>query len=127
MLCKTTCKKCGESFKLDIGKKSIEEVKKQLSKQNGFECPGHHVELNSPMDYWVLGEIIEGSIQSESDWLESMKKNGRILYSNDDVRELFNCTGFSCGVFCGTDKKTKESIMLDFSSSPEGNRYYYRI
>jgi len=127
MLCKTTCKKCGESFKLDIGKKSIEEVKKQLSKQNGFECPGHHVELNSPMDYWVLGEIIEGSIQSESDWLESMKKNGRILYSNDDVRELFNCTGFSMGIFCGTDKKTKERVLLDFSTSPEGNRYYYRI
>ena len=127
MLCKTTCKKCGESFKLDIGTMTKEQTIEKLSKQNRFECPGHHVELNSPMDYWVLGEIIEGSIQSESDWLESMKKNGRILYSNDDVRELFNCTGFSCGVFCGTDKKTKESIMLDFSSSPGGNRYYYRI
>jgi len=127
MLCKTTCKKCGESFKLDIGTMTKEQTIEKLSKQNGFECPGYHAELDSPMNYWVLGEIIEGSIQSESDWLESMKKNGRILYSNDDVRELFNCTGFSCGVFCGTDKKTKENVMLDFSSSPEGNRYYYRI
>ena len=127
MLCKTTCKKCGESFKLDIGTMTKEQTIEKLSKQNRFECPGHHVELNSPMDYWVLGEIIEGSIQSESDWLESMKKNGRILYSNDDVRELFNCTGFSMGIFCGTDKKTKERVLLDFSTSPEGNRYYYRI
>jgi len=113
---------------MDIGTMTKEQFIQHLSKRkNGFECPGHHVELDSPLNYWILGDIIEGSIQSESDWLDSMKKNGRILYSNDDVRELFTCNGFSYGIFCGKEKSTGKDIMLDFSTSPDGNRYYYRI
>ena len=125
MLVKSTCKKCGETFKLDIGDKSLPEIKKILAKRDSFECPGHHVEMTSPLNFWTFGEIIEGNAPTEAQWLAKMRDGGRKLYSNDEVRELFECTGFSAGMFIGFNKKTKEKVVLDFSTSPEGHRYYH--
>jgi hypothetical protein len=125
MLLKVHCKKCDVDFKMDIGEKSKDEIRVSLGKRQEFECPGHHVELNGPLNYWELGEVIPGEAPTEADWLADKQARGIRLYSNDEVRDLFSCDGFSMGLFCGKNKKTGESVVLDFCNSPEGHRYYY--
>lgn len=125
MLLKVTCKKCNENFKLDVGNKTIDQVKEQLKNQSSFECPGHHMEISSPINYWILGEIIPGEIQTEKEWLTDIKNRGIKLYSHDEINDLFVCGGFSYGLFCGHNKKTGEKVVFDFMRSPEGKRYYF--
>jgi hypothetical protein len=52
---KATCRKCGETFTLNIGENTLDEAIQLLKQKQGFECTaGHHVELGSPLDYWTI-------------------------------------------------------------------------
>lgn len=51
---KASCRKCGETFDLNIGENSREEVENLLRQQRTVNCPGQHVELSGPLDYWEL-------------------------------------------------------------------------
>ena len=52
---KATCRKCGETFTLNIGENTLEEAIEVLKSRKGFECPsGKHSEKGSPADYWTL-------------------------------------------------------------------------
>jgi len=125
MLLNVTCKKCGIKYKIDIGNKTVDQVKETLKKQDTFSCPGNHVELSGPLDYLIIGEIGSGSALSDPEWLTQKKKEGYTLLTSDEVREKFTCTGVSMGLFCGFNKETKEKVVLDFMNSPAGVRYYF--
>jgi hypothetical protein len=125
MLLNVTCKKCGLKYRIDIGDKTIDQVKETMKKQDTFSCPGHHIELSSPLNFLVFGEIEDGRALSDPEWLNQKKKEGFTLMNSDEVREKYTCTGFSCGLYCGKNKKTGESVVLDFMNSPAGVRYYF--
>lgn len=126
MLLNVTCKKCGLKYKIDIGDKTPDEVRENMKKQDNFSCPvGNHIELSSPVNYLVFGDVEPGQALADPDWLDQKKKEGYTLMNSDEVREKFTCTGFSMGLYCGTNKKTGEKVVLDFMNSPAGVRYYY--
>jgi hypothetical protein len=52
---KATCRKCGETFTLNIGENTLDEAIEMLKQSQGFECTaGKHIEQGSPMDYWTI-------------------------------------------------------------------------
>jgi len=120
-----TCKVCGSSFKLDAGEKSLDEVIKVLRARESFECPGHHFEIGSPMDFWTLGKIHEGHAPTEEDWHADMIKRHGTLYNTDELSEMFEVTGFLSGMCMAKVRETGKEVVLNYSSSPKGVRYYY--
>lgn len=128
MLLNVTCKKCGMSYKMDIGNRTKEETITVLKKQKTFSCkPGHHEEISSPVNFLTFGEIETGSAPTDDEWLSEQTKNGTVLMATDQVREKYTCTGFSAGLFVGyrNDDKTRKTVYLDYTHSPSGKRYYY--
>ena len=127
MMLNVTCKKCNTSFKLDISNDTLDQTKEKLSAMDTFSfCPGNHIEISSPINYLVFGDIVEGKIQTEKQWLKDMKKKGYKLISNDDIQKNYSCNGFSSGFFIGFKKDNpNDKLVLDFMRSPEGNRYYF--
>jgi hypothetical protein len=129
MLVQVHCKKCGEDFKLDIGDKPLSEVIESFRKETGFHCdPGNHVELSSRLNYWVFGELSEGSAPDPADQLKKLMETRKEVFSNEEFQKqiLYEVTGFSMGCCICRDKKTRETVYFDFTHI--GNvRYYYRI
>lgn len=127
MLLNVECKKCQSKFQIDIGNDSIEQTKEKLSKMDTFSfCPGHHVEISSPINYLILNDIVPGKALTDKEWLKAQKKNtSKKLMTKDQVEKLFICDGFSYGLYCGHNKKTNEKVVLDFITSPSGVRYYF--
>ena len=72
------CKTCGTLVKIRQGKHSREEIIELLKKKDGFECPGHHVELSAPYPFhWNVDEweeIEDPPEQSEENWLKDMQE-----------------------------------------------------
>jgi hypothetical protein len=122
-----TCKKCGHTFKLDIGTNTPEQIIDILSKRDSFECPGHHVEMSSPLNYWDIdwNSVQEQHVPTDKEWLSDMKKKGYKLISTDELREDYTVTGFSMGICVAVRKSDGEKVYLDFTQSPSGKRYYY--
>jgi len=121
------CKKCGSDFQMDIGDKTVEEVRASLEKQDDFyHCnAGHHMEYGSPLYYWVLGEVHEGSAPTEDEWKKLATERYGHLISNDELRERFEVIGFGFGACKAKVKATGEETFLDYTHSPKGERYYY--
>jgi hypothetical protein len=124
-----TCRKCGGTYKLDIGNASREEVIAKLKKWEGFECPGHHVELCSPLDFWKIdwSSLQTDKVPTEEEWLEEAKKKlgGKELLTMRQVTEKFTVLGFLEGMCSVSDKESHENHFLNYSTSPSGERYYW--
>lgn len=122
-----TCKKCGATVKFDIGDYTKEEVIKMLGQRNTFECHGHHVELSSPLNYLEFdwGSIAEQHVPTDAEWLAQMKRDGYNLISTDDLRENYTDVNFAMGMLLARRKSDGEKVVLDFTNSPSGKRYYY--
>jgi hypothetical protein len=120
------CKKCGNDFQMDIGDKTIEEVRAILEKRDGYHCnAGNHMEFGSPLFYWVLGELHEGSAPTEDEWKKLATERHGHLISNDELRDKFEVTGFFFGSCMAKVKVTGQEVCLEFIHSPKGERYYY--
>jgi hypothetical protein len=121
-----TCKKCGQTFKLDIGTKSKQEIVEILSKRDSFECPGHHFELSSPLNYWVIDwdSVKSQNVPTDAEWKADMRKKYKLI-SSDELQRDYTVTGFSSGVCVAIRKKDGEKVYLEFTNSPSGKRYYY--
>jgi hypothetical protein len=126
-LINVTCNRCGEKFQMDIGHMTLDEIKATLAKRDSFNCPGHHFEIGSPLDYWTFGEFCNGSAPTEAEWYDTVREKYGKLYTSDELGEMFEVTGFSSGM-CVTRVKGSngETAIFDFKSSPNGTRYYYR-
>jgi hypothetical protein len=128
MLVSVSCQKCGETFSLDVGEATQVEVEKTMRERKGFECPGHHVELASPLDYWTIdwSTLREGGAPSEEEWLADLKSRYAEVYDTQELYDTpYEITSFCYGIPCAKHKETGESVSMDFTSSPKGKRYYY--
>jgi len=129
---KATCRKCKETFTLNIGENTLDEAIEMLKQQQGFECTaGHHVELGSPMDYWTIHPetMYEAEPPTDEDWLAKLKAtlaNGTVWDTQELARD-FEITSFSSGLCFGKDRKTTEQACFTYGASPSGKRYYWRI
>jgi hypothetical protein len=122
-----TCKQCGAKITYDIGNHTKEEIIEILKKQDTFSCPGHHFELGSPLRYVDIdwNSVQEQHVPTDKEWLSDMKKKGYKLISTDELREDYTVTGFSMGMCVAKRKSDGEEVVLDFTNSPSGKRYYY--
>lgn len=129
MLLNMECKKCGTKFKLDIENYSKEEYTEKLKKMDFFSfCPGNHIELSSPINYLIIGDVESGSAPAIDDQIKELKKQYKEVFSDDEFRaqKRYTVQGFSMGCCICDDKQTKERAYFDFKRI--GNdRYYYRI
>ena len=118
------CKKCGCLIQIRQGKLSREEVVELLKKKQGFECPGHHIELCSPYPYfWNVDEFEEVEDPpevGEEEWLEEMKAKHAEVLDCDEFYKLDVLKSFTFGLPITTDDKS-----WNFASSPCGKRYYF--
>jgi hypothetical protein len=123
----THCITCGCDFNLDIGDKTPEQVQKLLEAKESFHCDaGHHFEMDSPVNHWVLGNRIETrTAPTEEQWYNQMtEKHGRLMTS-DQMQAEFEVEGFAFGACMAKNRKTKQDACLEYITSPKGERYYY--
>jgi len=118
------CKKCGTLVKIRQGKHSREEVIELLKKKQGFECPGHHVELCSAYPhFWNVDEweeVEDPPEENEEDWLKDMREKYEEVLHYEEFNKLDVCQSFLHGLPITTDDKN-----WNFTNSPRGERYYY--
>jgi hypothetical protein len=120
------CKTCCNDFQLDIGDKTVGQIKEILSKRTEFHCnAGNHFENESPMNHWVLGEVHDGSAPDEKEWFKRATEQHGRLYDTDELTKNFEVTGFACGACMAKNRITGEHVCLEFIHSPKGNRFYY--
>lgn len=126
---KCTCKKCGETFKIDIDQMSREEVETWLAKDTGgFQCPGHHVELGKRSNYWTIdwNSLYEDAKPDDEKWLKKLIQNRGNIWSTNDLSLMFEVIGFATGYCIAKNKTTGKEICLDYTCAPvSGKRYYY--
>jgi hypothetical protein len=121
------CKKCNENFSLITNGKTKEEITEILKKQTSFECTaGNHVELSSPLNYWVLGEITEKEVPTDKEKLQELKNSYSEVYTTSELQEKYKVTGFSYGTCICENKTNGKKSYFDFTRI--GNeRYYFKI
>lgn len=126
-LIKFHCKKCGGDFKLNVGNASKEEVEKTLNKWDSFECPGHHVELTTPLKFWEIdwSSLEESETMPQEEWLANLKSTYEIVVNTKELSELYEVQGFYMGVCLAKNKATGKEVTFDFATSPSGDRYYF--
>ncbi len=123
------CKTCGETFQIDIGNSTREEIDKWLDKSGGFQCPGRHVELGKRSHHWTIdwNSLHEDTKQSDEDWLKELMTEHGVVYENDELSAYFKVTGFTMGFCMAKDKTSGEEVCLSYAHAPEsGKRYYFK-
>ena len=126
-MAKATCSQCGEQFSINMGELTKNEAVANLKKWDSFECPGHHVEFGSPLNYWNIDwdSVEEEEPITEEQWLTNLKSKYKHVYSAQEFNNRFTDVQFMYGVVSAKNKLTDEKMVLDFTNSPEGKRYYY--
>lgn len=130
MLIPVTCKKCGNSTKIDVGNLNKEEVNRWLTDNgDGFECFGNHVEFGVRADYWELDweHPEEGNAPTEEEFVNTLKERYEEVLTNEEMTKKYDIRGFAYGMCSAVNRETGESYGFDFKSSPNShNRYYFR-
>jgi hypothetical protein len=133
MLVNVRCTICGESSKIDIGDMTKDEVEKLLKERDTFQCFGNHVELTSPLKFWVIDwdSIHQGSAPTEEEFLNKLKSKYKEVLTTDELSERYIVKGFLYGM-CTVESKTEKeewgepvSKAFQFTQSSSGKRYYY--
>jgi hypothetical protein len=80
------CRKCGEDVRVEIpAGKTVEQVKEAMGRQTGFSCPGRHVELSGPLNYWT----VDWSAVYEGETPRGPKEFGRELIKAHGKENVF--------------------------------------
>ncbi len=122
------CKKCGGTFKLDLGELSVEEARANLEAQETFECPGHHVELSGPSNYWTIdwNDVKEDNTEpmTDEEWRAQYRDKFEHVVDTQGLRAVVDkIVGFSAGSCRVIRDGTEE--LVDFAHAPSGKRYYF--
>ena len=125
MIARVKCDKCGADggFDLGDGEFTIAEAQALVDERSVMECPfGHHVEM-VPINYTVI-EVIEGSAETNDEWVHRMQEEGNILWTTDELCDAgISIIGFAYGG-CTAEYNGKKTVLL-FDMPPEGGRYYH--
>ncbi len=117
------CKKCGATVRIKMGDKSREEVIEKLSAWDGFECPGFHVEIVSPVNFWEFGEITEEEDGKTNEQLrqELIEKHGiENVLTTQDFNHYAGIEHIGYGFFRNAD------YSFDRINLNNGERAYIR-
>ena len=122
------CTKCDATIKVALGTLTPEEGRKRLEGIQMFECPGHHVELSGPLNYWEIDwETVhedDAKLATDEEWLAEKRglyEHGVTTQELDSVVD--KVVGFSMGLCAVMRNGLKEYV--DFADSPSGRRYYF--
>lgn len=123
-----SCKKCKQTFKLSLGELSAEEARAKLEAQDTFECPGHHVELSGPLNYWEIDWT-----DVKNDGKEPMTDEAWLVQYSDKFEHVVDTSGLSevvdkvIGFAAGLCRVLRNGVeeYVDFANAPSGKRYYF--
>lgn len=118
------CRKCDAEVTLNIGRKSLEEVRENLKRMESFQCPGKHVELSSPYpSYWNIDNwaFEEGVSLSEEDFVADLKDKYTEVIDTDEMIKRGVIKSFSYGI-----PITSDGFNWNYAHSPKGKRWYFR-
>lgn len=143
MYAKTICNKCGKQFYLDFGDMPKEEATRKFHEmdKNGFQCPGHHVELGGVFDMWnlnetlhrvyVLGETEELSVPTDEEYVKALLAEGKDMVDGGankvpelNLLSIHSIPGLLHKGFGEFESATHRYIRRD---SPVGTRFYERV
>ncbi len=143
MYVKTTCKKCGTEFHLELGEMSREMAEKAFRKLDDLprQCPGNHVEIGGWYDLWNLedalhrafdlGETEELNIPTDEDYVKSLLAQGKDIVDggsnkvpNLELPSIHSIPGLHHLGFGEFQSDTHNYIRCD---SPIGTRFYERV
>jgi hypothetical protein len=143
MYVKTTCKKCGTEFHLDLGEMSREMAKKAFRKMDDIprQCPGHHMELGGFYAMWNLedalhraydlGETEELTIPTDEEHVKALLAEGRDIVDGGsnkvphlELPSIHSIPGLHHLGFGEFQSETHQYIRRD---SPIGTRFYERV
>jgi hypothetical protein len=128
MLMKVRCNKCKGTGTIDMGDKTIEEFREIMKSRDFGQCIcSNHVELGKMSDYYEMLEdtLIDGSAPTDEEWLEEFKQQKGEVWDSDELTQKFTGIGFTYGMCFAKNKETGEDVILNFTASPCGKRYYY--
>jgi len=122
------CKKCGAKIKIVLGTLTPDQARKKLEGIRMFECPGHHVELSGPLDYWEIdwSDIHEddAKLPTDEEWLgEKRGLYEHVVTTQELDSAVDEVVGFSMGL-CAV-RRNGQREYVDFADSPSGKRYYF--
>jgi hypothetical protein len=143
MYVKTTCKKCGTEFHLDLGEMSRELAEKAFRKMDDIprQCPGNHVELGGFFEMWNLedalhraydlGETEELNIPTDEEHVKALLAEGRDIVDGGsnkvphlELPSIHSIPGLHHLGFGEFQSATHLYIRRD---SPIGTRFYERV
>lgn len=143
MITKTTCNKCGKTFYLDFGNMAKDEAIEKFKKmdQQGFHCPGHHVELGGVFEMWNLNDAIhraydlseseELEVPTDEEFVKRMLDEGRDVVDGGANKvpqlKLPNIHGIRGLVHLGMGQFRSETHNYIRRDSPLGTRFYERV
>ena len=103
------CRKCGEDLKLEVPKgASVEQFKEMLEKRTSFECPGRHVELSGPLNFWNV------------DW-SAVYEGEAPRGPKEFARELIKAHGKENVFYLGDKKRISRMSIKPLQSVPDLN------
>lgn len=143
MFVKTTCKKCGTEFHLDLGEMSRVLAEKAFRKLDDIprQCPGHHVELNGWYQLWNLedalhraydlGETVELNIPTDEDHVKALLAKGKDIVDGGANKvpnlNLPSIHGIPGLLHLGFGEFQSDTHMYIRRDSPTGTRFYERV
>lgn len=122
------CRKCDETFKISIGELSAEDARANLEAQATTNCPGHHVELSGPSNYWEIDwtDIKDNgkAPMTDEEWLAGYTDKFEHVVDTAGLGGVVDkVVGFAAG-FCHVRRNGVDEY-LDYANSPSGKRYYF--
>jgi hypothetical protein len=134
------CLKCGEWLNFTVPleaitteahlgvdqDKALSIIREKTENIHGWQCPGHHVELDAMANYldFDKGEIreIDDAAGDQDKWMAKMKENYVEVLTCDEMYARKNITGFAYG-----EPMTNDGCTWTFQQGPDGRRYYMRL
>lgn len=107
---------------------TVDEAREILEQMQTTSCPGNHVELAGPLNYWDIDwdHVIEDDVEipTDEEWLAEKRKLYEHVVETCDLDKVVDkVVGFAAGMCVVMRNGEKEYV--DFASSPEGKRYYF--
>lgn len=143
MIAKTTCKKCGIQFYLDFGTMTKEEAIEKFTRMDdqGFHCPGHHVELGGVFEMWnlddaiyrayELGETENVEVPTDEAFIQKMLDEGRDVIDGGANKlpelKLPSIHSIPGLIHLGMGQFRSETHHYIRRDSPIGTRFYERV